>query len=274
MKVLHTFNGAIVRRVIDRSHAQVPEHSHDWPVLSIFVLGGYWNRTDAGERYVDGHSAVLYRAGCAHRNTASAVGFEQIEIEFDPAWLGRSTLPDGPVWRSSGGQAAASCHTLARYCGGPVTEDGLRAAVAALLRGTDRRETHSPPWIDVVSRRLREDTSLRVLCLAREVGRHPSWLGSAYRCATGEGLLEAAARFRVECASRLLRETDQAYASVASEAGFCDQSHMSRTFQRMLGRLPSAVRQDRDCLRQGLPMASSKAALSVSRVARAATYVT
>ena len=250
MKVLQTFNGAIVRRVIDRSQAQVPEHSHDWPVLSVFVLGGYLNQTEVGERYIDGHSAVLYRAGCAHRNTASPVGFEQIEIEFDPAWLGRSLVPQGPLWRSSSGHAAASCRSLARYCAGSMTENGLRAAVAALLGGADRKETRNAPWIAIVSRRLREDASLRVHGLARELGRHPSWLGSAYRCATGEGLLEAAARFRVERASRLLRETDQAYASVASEAGFCDQSHMIRTFRRMLGRLPSAVRQDRDCLRQ------------------------
>ena len=29
------------------------------------------------------------------------------------------------------------------------------------------------------------------------------------------------------------------------EAGFCDQSHMSRVFRRVLGRSPSAVRDDR-----------------------------
>ena len=86
--------------------------------------------------------------------------------------------------------------------------------------------------------------------MAREAGRHPSWLGSAYRRATGEGLSDTAARLRIECAARLLRETDQACAAVAQEAGFCDQSHMIRTFRRVLGRLPSAVRDDRVGFRQ------------------------
>jgi AraC family transcriptional regulator len=68
--------------------AHVPEYAHDRPVLSIFVLGGYLNQTELGQRLIDGPSATLYRAGSAHGNTALSVGFEQIEIEFDPEWLG------------------------------------------------------------------------------------------------------------------------------------------------------------------------------------------
>jgi AraC-like DNA-binding protein len=142
--MVRNLGGAYVRRVIDRSGANVAEHAHDWPVLSIFVLGGYRNQTELGE--------VLIAGG--------------------------------------------------------------------------------------------------VNDLAREVKRHPSWLGTAYRRAIGEGLTETAARLRVERAARLLRETDQTGADVAQEAGFCDQSHMNRTFRRLLGRLPSAVRNDRTALRQ------------------------
>ena len=72
MNVLHESSGIIVRRVVDLSDARVPEHAHDWPVLSIFVLGGYLNQTELGRCSIDGPSAVLYRAGAAHRNTALA----------------------------------------------------------------------------------------------------------------------------------------------------------------------------------------------------------
>ena len=94
-----------------------------------------------------------------------------------------------------------------------------------------------------------QDTTLKVSDLAREAHRHPSWVGSAYRHATGEGLPETAARMRVERATRLLRETDEPYASIAYDAGFCDQSHMNRTFRRVLGRTPVAVRKDRCAFR-------------------------
>src|SRR5262249_52268677 len=78
--VLSSFSGACVRRVIDRSHACVPEHAHEWPVLSLFVIGSYLNETELGERFICGPSAILYAAGARHRNTTAAVGFEQIEI--------------------------------------------------------------------------------------------------------------------------------------------------------------------------------------------------
>src|SRR5579864_6006559 len=102
--VLRSFSGVSVRRVIDRSHACVPEHAHDWPVLSLFVIGSYLNETEIGKEFVAGPSAVFYGSGAAHRNTIAAVGFEQIEIEFDPAWLGRSVLPSVPVVLWIGGR--------------------------------------------------------------------------------------------------------------------------------------------------------------------------
>jgi AraC family transcriptional regulator len=245
MNTLHESGGVIVRRVVDFSGARVPEHAHDWPVLSIFVLGGYLNQTELGRRLIDGPSAILYRAGSAHGNAALSMGFEQIEIEFDPDWLGCTDVPSTPVSHWIGGHAGFAARFLAQYCSGAISAAGIRAAMChfmSVVRGA--QEQARAPWVDVVSQHLREDTSLKVHELARKMERHPSWLGFAYRQATGEGLLEAAARFRIELASQLLRETDQSYARVAFAAGFCDQSHMNRSFRRILRRLPTAVRQD------------------------------
>ena len=229
----------------------MPQHAHDWPVLSLFVIGGYLNQTELGETFIAGPSAVLYRAGAAHQNTIASAGFEQIEIEFDPAWLGHTLLPRAPVSRWLGGRAGAEARALAQVCGQETAEQRLRVAVQRFLQRARREPERAPPnWLATITQRLREDTTLKVSDLARQVSRHPSWLGAAYRRATGEGLLETAARLRVERAAYLLRETDRSSACVAVEAGFCDQSHMNRTFRRMLGRLPSAVREDRQGFRQ------------------------
>ena len=249
--MLRELSGASVRRVIDRSHACIPEHAHDWPVLSIFVLGRYSNRTELGETEIAGPSVILYRAGAAHRNIVGPAGFEQIEIEFDPAWLGQSLIPDAPVSRWMDGPTGAEARTLARLCGQGVKEEHLRAALQRFLQRADSRTAHEPPgWVGKARQRLSEEPGLRAVDLAGEMMRHPSWLGTAYRRATGEGLMETAARFRLERAARLLRETDQPYAGIAFEAGFCDQSHMNRTFRRLLGRLPSEVRADRSDFRR------------------------
>jgi AraC-like DNA-binding protein len=252
--VLRSFSGACIRRVIDRSHACVPEHAHDWPVLSLFVIGSYLNETEVGERFICGPSAVFYRAGARHRNTTAAVGFEQIEIEFDPAWLGSGLLPSLPVTLWVGGRVGTEARYLAHACEVAASAIRLRSALQRFLEVVSRQpQRQLASWIGPMTRRLREDTTLRISDLATEAHRHPSWVGSAYRHATGEGLQDTVARFRVEHAARLLRETGQPYAAIAIDAGFCDQSHMNRTFRRVLGRSPGAVREDRRDFRQTAP---------------------
>ncbi|HEY3887051.1 MAG TPA: AraC family transcriptional regulator [Caulobacteraceae bacterium] len=244
------FSGAFVRRVIDHSGKDVPEHAHDWPLLSLFVMGGCLTRAEPGEAFVSGPSAVLYRAGAKHKNTVGDFGFEQIEIEFDPAWLG-DALPTAPVSRWIGGRIGGAARAFARLCTEEIDEAALRAGLRQFLEGASRAPPRrSPGWVEEVSRRLRENPSLTARDLSPVAQRHPAWLGTAYLRATGEGLAVAAARFRVESAARLLRETDLAPAQVAAEVGFCDQSHMSRTFRNLFGRLPSAVRADRDRFRR------------------------
>jgi AraC family transcriptional regulator len=245
MSIMRSFSGASIRRVIDRSRFQVPEHIHDWPVLSLFVMGSYLNETEIGQNFICGPSAVFYRACAPHRNTSGAVGFEQIEIEFDPAWIGHALLPCTPVMRWIGGRTGADARRLIQACEGESSENSVRAALRQFFAGANRQSQREPAhWIDAITRRLNECTGLKVSHLAREVGRHPSWAGSAYKRATGESVQATAARLRVERATCLLRESDQPYASIAAEAGFCDQSHMNRTFRRLLGRAPSVVRQE------------------------------
>jgi AraC-like DNA-binding protein len=247
--LLHKFTGALVSRTIDRSHSRVPEHAHDWPVLSLFVLGAYFNRTEAGEHYICGPSAVLYDAGIRHANTVSTDGFEQIEIEFDPAWL-RLSLPRIPVAHFTGGRIGPATRAMIHACGEPIDEGRFATALRRFLTLAVEESPRSPTvWVDQVTRRLREDPALRVNDLAREIDRHPSWLGAAYRQAVGEGIPGTATRLRVEHAVRLLRETDMTYCEVANDAGFCDQSHMNRSFRRLLDRLPSTVREEKSGFR-------------------------
>lgn len=251
--MLRKFSGALVRRTIDRSGGLVPEHAHDWPLLSLFVIGSYANQTEAGEQFIAGPSAILYSAGAAHCNTAGPNGFEQIEIEFDPAWLRFDNPPDYPVMRWIGGRAGAEARAIANICCHDTSEQSLRMALRRFMRvASFESRVRRPDWFEDVICRLRADPAKRVSELARETNLHPAWLGAAYKRTAGEGLLDTAARLRVERATRLLRETSLPYVDVAIDAGFCDQSHMIRTFHRILGRRPSAVREDKKRFRQTL----------------------
>ncbi|HTX06841.1 MAG TPA: AraC family transcriptional regulator [Steroidobacteraceae bacterium] len=225
-------------------------------MLSLFVIGAYTNYSELGELVISGPSALLYRARAAHRNEVAAEGFEQIEIEFDPAWLGCGGRQiDPPVRRWIGGRVGAQARALVQRLGRDLAEERLRAELRRFMQQAAVGESDRmvPRWGSFVERRLRQDAGARVADLARELGRHPSWLGTAYRLMSGEGILDTAARLKVERAARLLRETELSLAAVASEAGFCDQSHMNRTLRRVLARTPAAVRRDRNDLRQPFP---------------------
>lgn len=238
--------------MVDRADGDVPAHAHDWPVLSIFVLGGYRNTTELGEVDIAGPSAVLYQPGAAHANRVGGQGFEQIEIEFDPGWAGVAPWPIQPVCRWIGGLPAAKARALSRSLLREPAEPAARLALGRFIEGArGQRPLQPAAWIRRAEGMLREDSSLTVGDLARRVGRHPAWVGAAYARHQGEGVLQTAARFRIERAARLLRETDQAPAGIAADAGFCDQSHMIRAFRRVLGRTPSDVRADRTSMRQG-----------------------
>jgi hypothetical protein len=63
MSVLFSFGGARVRRVLDPCRAVVAEHAHDWPLISLYVMGGYQNVTEHGEREIAGPSVLFYRPG-------------------------------------------------------------------------------------------------------------------------------------------------------------------------------------------------------------------
>lgn len=254
MSVLHKFSGASVRRVIDPSLAVVAEHAHSWPMISLYVMGAYRNATERGEQEIAGPSMVFYGPNISHRNLVGKLGFEQIEIEFDPAWLGASALPKEGLVLRAGGTCGALARKIAGVCGTRLSEAELLVSLKRLLSLAQQAPAlgAAASWTNDLTARLRADPCRRLGELAREVGRSPAWIGPAYRRSIGEGLQEAAARFRVERAAQLLRESERSLSAVAAEAGFCDQSHMNRVFRRMLGRTPMTVRAEREDFRHGI----------------------
>jgi AraC family transcriptional regulator len=243
MSIVHRFAGAVVRRTIDPSRARVAEHAHDWPTLSLYVMGDYRNVTEYGEHAVAGPSFVFYAKGAIHRNEIGVSGFEQLEVEFDPDWLGQSGLPREPVLLRIGGGSGARARQLVAACSTALPEEYLRDAMRGLLSAAE--DARAPSWIGRVDAALRVDPSYRIGELARDVGVSPAWIGPAYRRWTGQSIKQTVARLRVEHAARLLRESDRSMSQIAREADFCDQSHMNRLFRRVLGRPPTTVRAER-----------------------------
>jgi AraC family transcriptional regulator len=242
---LQTLPGARAVRVIERPASTIDEHAHDWPVLSLYVMGSCTRLFQKESAAISGPCAVLHPPGEFHSSSVGATGLEQIDLEFDPAWL---RLADADVlrrvryWR--GGRIGDAARRLAGLWASSASRDGdLKRAtsefIAFAMASKARRE---PDWLRTVLEKIDGGAMPSSLELAKAIDRHPAWLTQAYRAATGEGLQKTLMRKRVERAALLLRTGSDPAAEIAVEAGFCDQSHMIRCFHLLLGRTPNEVR--------------------------------
>lgn len=241
---LSTHPGAKAIRLIELPGVHIAEHAHDWPVLSIYVMGSCRRRFDQGLAVIRGLSAVLHPPGAFHSSDVGPLGFEQIDIEFDPTWLGargRDLCQRMGYWH--GGRLGDATRRLARlWTSNGATEAGLSSATRGFLELAMTSEpVREPSWLTAVLKRIDRDPPPSTLELAEVARLSPAWLTQAYRRATGEGLPQTLMRKRVERAALLLRGSGHVAAEVAIESGFCDQSHMIRSFRQLLGRTPSKV---------------------------------
>ena len=177
-----------------------------------------------------------------------AAGTEVLLVFFDPqseagAAL-RSTLR-GPVrllTRAEADAVAEDCEPLELMRGGGLA---WTQRVVTQLGGADlasRRMVH--PRVRKLLRLLRElppeaDTSLEAL--AEQVGLSPGRLMHAFTESIGVPLRPYLAWLRLQRAAAAIA-AGQPLSEAALSAGFADAAHMSRTFRRMLGTTPSALR--------------------------------
>jgi transcriptional regulator GlxA family with amidase domain len=91
----------------------------------------------------------------------------------------------------------------------------------------------------------RIDAPLSVADLARQTGAGKRRIERRFRAALGTSPQAAFLDIRLSFARRLLETTDKSISAIAIECGFCDSSHLSRTFRRRFERAPREFRRTR-----------------------------
>lgn len=252
----HTYAGAVVEharltgaqvsRIMHPPGQRIGAHAHDWPVLSLFRIGGYRELGERGEAFFDGPSVVFQPPRAAHSDEIGASGLETLAMTFDPAWLAadaRAAMPLRTCWLSGGPLSARSRRLAELWLSPQTSEQALRSATSRFLLAVFTAPTKAPPaWAGDVERWLADEAPTSLI--ARRVERHPASLARAYRLWRGEGLGETLRRRRIERATVRLRTTAAPLAEIAADCGFCDQSHMNRCFRAVLGRTPRDVRRE------------------------------
>ena len=83
---------------------------------------------------------------------------------------------------------------------------------------------------------------LRLEDLAREAGVHPVHLSRTFARRVGTGLHDYIEGVRVRWVCSQMTDGEGDLAALAAEAGYADQSHMTRAFRRVTGMTPGDVR--------------------------------
>ena len=228
----------------------IPWHAHDESYLTFVVSGSYRERLRGEARDCVPRALVLHAAGERHADEFASRTAVCLNLHFDASWL-RSLATRGDSFDRSAILFTPAISSIGARLGrefrrndalSPIAVEGL---LLELFAETARAAVGErvPSWLRearaIVGRRFAGPLVLREL--AREVGVHPVHLARAFRRHYGCTVGDLQRELRVELAKQRIRD-GAALAAVAAEAGFADQSHLTRTFRIATGVTPAEYR--------------------------------
>jgi AraC family transcriptional regulator len=115
---------------------------------------------------------------------------------------------------------------------GSAAQEGARIDIAA------------PTWLAAVETEVEDNPERRfdLRALAATAGVHPTHLARTFRRFHGRPLGDYVTGLRIQRACRALSATEDPLAAIASDAGFTDQAHFTRTFRDTVGTTPARYR--------------------------------
>ncbi|HKX32694.1 MAG TPA: AraC family transcriptional regulator [Blastocatellia bacterium] len=239
-------------------HYRTPPHSHHRALLCFVLQGAYTETYGKRTRECRASSMLFHPAEESHVEHFHEAGGHSFVIEIEPQWMDRLreqvALIDAPAEFHGGVLellARRLYHEFVRTDGpldgasGLVIEGLILEMIGEISRRRSPRTAGSlPNWLqrarELIHQRFAEPLTLAEIAGAVEV--HPVHLAQmfhkSYRCTVGDYVRQR----RIDYACHALAATETPIVEIALAAGFCDQSHFTRTFKRSLGVVPSQYR--------------------------------
>ncbi len=229
-----------------------PPHAHAHPHVCFVIEGVLIERDGRGRRRLPAGVGRLSPAGDTHELAiGDARPLRCLIVSIDAARLRDSgeRFPDGRRYVAGPGISDLARRLIVELRSpddaSPIALEMLGLETAALADVTSgTRIDATPRWLDRVRDRLRDDLgSVPTLEeLARDAGVSRAHLARTFRARYGCTIGQFVRGQRLETARSLILGTDTPLATVACEAGFADQSHMTRLFGSRFGHPPGRLR--------------------------------
>lgn len=232
---------------------RTPAHAHPFLCLH-FVLRGLYEECREGHTHRLGPGWFLFKPGGeVHWNDFREAGSVTLRLELDAA--ANPALTAALPARTTALRAPHLAVLASRAHGELAAADDLSEVIAGslaleLFAGVARLpERRSPEPAPSLARRCaalleeRFQQPYRLGLAARELGVDRTVLARAFRAEYGCSVGQYVRRRRLQRAADRLRDGSRpALAEVAVEAGFADQSHMTRAFKAEFGVPPGKWR--------------------------------
>jgi len=235
-------------------HFKTPRHSHERALFCYVMKGEYTETYGLRTRECKTSSLLFHPAGELHTEYFHDSGGQSFIIEVEPLWLERvqehSGIQEDPIDLSGRDlellvRKLYREFTLMDHASPLVIEGLLLEIIGEASRRGPEASRQTPRWLSHARELLNERFTerLRLSEIANAVGVHPVHLAQsfhkAYNCTMGDYVR----RRRIEYACRELAASDMPIVDIALTAGFCDQSHFTRTFKNCTGLPPSQYRE-------------------------------
>jgi AraC family transcriptional regulator len=228
----------------------LPRHEHELAYVTVVLEGGYSEGHLHGVTELHPFTAIFNPSGVTHTSGIGNTGSRLFTIECPTPLLDTLDLrlPPSPVVdRGTGDVLWPSLRIFSafrRQDADPLVLECQALELLGALTGRKADNAAAPRWLRRVKDRLhaRFQERTRVCDLAAEAGVHPVHLARTFRARVGRGVGDYVQRLRVRAACEQLRDRHASLAGVAADCGFADQSHLTRTFKRILGATPGGFR--------------------------------
>lgn len=234
---------------------QTPKHTHKQALFCFVMKGNYTENYGGKTRECRSSTLLFHPPGELHAEHFHDAGGRSFIIEMAPGWLNQAQQ-HLPIADNAADFRGGVFELLARRLyrefdqldgAAPLIIEGL---MMEMLGETARRDAakqchNSPRWLQQARELLhaRFTENLTLADIAQNVGVHPVHLAQTfhktYQCTVGDYVR----KLRIEYASHELATSAKPIVDIALEAGFCDQSHFTRTFKRVIGAAPSQYRE-------------------------------
>ncbi len=245
--------GAIFSEVRHVRSLSVAKHSHEAPYFSLLLDGSYSEWADDFAVRYEPYTVVFHDALTEHSDAIADGGCRMFFVELLSPWAEVASLTKRPahLFEMDGSAPAWLLLRLHREflsgrAASPLIVESILFELLEYLSGSAFETSREPTWIAAAEETLRARISapIDLRAIARESNVTPSHLCRMFRRFRRRTVGDFVMGLRVQLVCRRLGETKASLSDIAAQAGFADQSHMTRIFKRITGVTPGKYRRN------------------------------